>query len=155
MDQWHTVVITQLVSLCSCDLFLFHFSQLYDEIGEENFHIVAQDILERTWLKTLMDFPKPYAKHSLDFSHFFSFFHQSTDSKKKTRCNLFNKQTKYKLCKSQIYLYDHYHLISRTKTYAKWSKRPINKHWVSEKKNKFKILMIQVITIEQAPGIVL
>ena len=26
-----------------------------------------------------------------------------------------------------------YHFISRTKTYLKWSKRPINKHWVTFK----------------------
>ena len=33
VDGWRTVVIARLVSLCTCDLFLFHFSHLYDEIA--------------------------------------------------------------------------------------------------------------------------
>ena len=33
--------------------------------------------------------------------------------------NLFNQQTKHKLCKSQNYFYDRYQSISRTKTDAK------------------------------------
>ena len=50
VDQYHTVVITQVVSLYSCDLFLFTDMKLLDycKIAEENFNFVAQDILERT-----------------------------------------------------------------------------------------------------------
>ena len=41
-----------------------------------------------------MVFPKPWVKHSLEFSRFFSFLHQFIDLKKKTRCfNIFNQQT--------------------------------------------------------------
>ena len=36
--------------------------------------------------------------------------------------NLFNQQTRRKLCKSQNYFYDCYQSISRTKTDAKWTK---------------------------------
>ena len=52
VDQYHAVVITQVVSLYSCDLFLFilvtHMKLLdYYKIAEENFNFVAQD-MERT-----------------------------------------------------------------------------------------------------------
>ena len=45
MDQWHTVVITEVVSLNSCDLFLFvlvtHIKYLdYCKIVEENFNFL-------------------------------------------------------------------------------------------------------------------
>ena len=137
VDQYHTVVITQVVSLYSCDLFLFilvtHMKLVdYYKIAEENFNFVAQDILERTWLKTPMVFPEPWVK--LDFSCFFSFLHQFIDLKKKTRGQLIQStktNIKYKLCGSQNYLYDCYYLISKTKTYAKRAKRPINTHWLS------------------------
>ena len=47
---------------------------------------------------------------------------------------------KYKLCKSQNYLYDCYHSISRTKKKnAKLTKRPINKHRVNWKNGKTQI----------------
>ena len=47
--QWHTVVITQVASLNSYDLFLFilvtHLKQLYYcKTVEESFNFVAQDI---------------------------------------------------------------------------------------------------------------
>ena len=52
VDQWHTVVIIQVVSLNSSDLFLFilvtRMKYLdYCKIVEENFNFIAQDILER------------------------------------------------------------------------------------------------------------
>ena len=52
VDQWHTVVIIQVVSLNSSDLFVFilvtRMKYLdYCKIAEENFNFVAQDILER------------------------------------------------------------------------------------------------------------
>ena len=51
VDQWHTVVIIQVVSLNNSDLFLFilvtRMKYLdYCNIVEENFNFVAQDILE-------------------------------------------------------------------------------------------------------------
>ena len=53
VDQWHTIEFTQVVSLDSCDLFLFilvtRMTYLnYCKIVEENFDYVSQDILERT-----------------------------------------------------------------------------------------------------------
>ena len=53
VDQWHTIAVTQVVSLDSCDLFLFilvtRMTYLnYCKIIEENFDYVSQDILERT-----------------------------------------------------------------------------------------------------------
>ena len=53
VHQRDTVVITQVVSLYSCDLFLFILvirMKLLDycKIAEKNFNFVAQDILERT-----------------------------------------------------------------------------------------------------------
>ena len=59
--------------------------------------------------------------------------------KRKLGGNLFNQQTKYKLCKSQNYLHDCYYSISKTKTYAKWTKRPINSYQLSYKKEPQKI----------------
>ena len=52
VDQWHTVVIIQVVSLNNSDLFLFilvtRMKYLdYCKIVEENFNFVAQGILER------------------------------------------------------------------------------------------------------------
>ena len=52
VDQWHTLVIIQVVSLNSSDLFLFVLVTCmkyldYCKIVEENFNFVAQDILER------------------------------------------------------------------------------------------------------------
>ena len=133
VDLWHTVV-----SLNSCDLFLFilvtRMKRLdYCKIVEENFNFVAKGILERTWLKTLIVFPKPWVKHSQEFSCFFSLLHQFIDLQKKTGWQLIQSINiqKYKLCKSQNYLHDCYHSISKTKTYAKWTKRPINTHRVS------------------------
>ena len=77
-------------------------------------------------------------------SCFFSSYISSLIQKKKPRlgCNLTN--IKYKLCKSQNYLYDRYHSISRTKTDAKWTKWPINKHRVSLKNEKLNKLLIRV-----------
>ena len=115
VDHWHTVVITQVVSLNSC----------------------GQDILERTWLKTLIVFPEPWVKHSLEFSHFFSFLNQFINSNKKTWWHLIQSpysNIKYKLCKSQNYLYNHYYSINKTKTFANWPKRPINTNGVDERK---------------------
>ena len=90
-----------------------------------------------------MVFPKPWVKHSLEFSQFFASLNQFIDPNKKTRWQLIQStNVKYKLYKSQNYLHDCYHSISRTKTDAKQTKRPINKHRVSG---------FQVITIEQAP----
>ena len=119
VDQWHTVVITQVVSLNNCDLFLFisvtRMKQLeYCKIVEENFNFVAQDILVRTRLKILMVFTEPWVKHSLGFSCFFSFLHQFIDSKKKTSWQLIQSANiKYKLCEGQNYLYDRYNLIRK------------------------------------------
>ena len=81
VDQCHTVVITQVVSLNNCDLFLFilviHMKQLYYcKIIEENVNFVVKDILPR---KVLMAFPEPQVKYSLGFSRFFSFLHQFID----------------------------------------------------------------------------
>ena len=74
---------------------------------------------------------------TLEFSSFFSFLHQLIDSKEKTRWQLIHSTNiKYKLCKSQNYLCDCYNLISRTKTDVKLTKRLINKHRVSQKKEK-------------------
>ena len=67
-----------------------------------------------------MAFPKPWVKHSLEFSRFSSFLHQFIDPKKKTGCNLI-----------WLSLLDK---ISRTKTDTKWTKRPINKYRVEEPK---------------------
>ena len=84
-----------------------------------------------------MVFDKQCVKHSLEFSSFFSFLHQLIDSKEKTRWQLIHSTNiKYKLCKSQNYLCDCYNLISRTKTDVKLTKRLINKHRVSQKKEK-------------------
>ena len=63
-------------SLNNCDLFFFilvtRMKQLnYCKIVKENFNFAAQDILAWTWLKILIFFPEPWAKHSLDFSRFF------------------------------------------------------------------------------------
>ena len=45
VDQWHTVIITQVVSLNSCDLFLFILVTRMKKLDvEENFNFVAQDI---------------------------------------------------------------------------------------------------------------
>ena len=142
----------------------FHFSHSY-EVGRllktsycsivilQNFNFVAQDILEKTWLKTLMVFPKPWIKPLLELSWFFSFLHQFIDSKNKTRWQLIESANiKYKLCKRQNYLYDRYHLISKTKIYANQTKRPVNTNRVSYKIGNIKKLMIQLIT---APGTVL
>ena len=62
---------------------LFHFSHLYDycKIVEGNFNFVAQE-------RTQMVFPKPWVKHSLEFSRFFSFLYQFINLKKKTRWQL-------------------------------------------------------------------
>ena len=133
-DRWPPVISN---AVNSCDLFLFILVNCmkeldYCKIFEENFNFVTQDIMERTWLKTLMVFPKPWVKYSMKFLRFFSFLYQFIDSKKKTRGQLIQSTNiKYKLWKSQNYLYDHYHLISRTKTYTKWTKRSINTHQVS------------------------
>ena len=53
VDQWHAVVITQVVYLNTCHLFLFVSVTPMKYLGycktvEENFYFVAQDILERT-----------------------------------------------------------------------------------------------------------
>ena len=50
VHQWHTVVITQVVSLNSCELYLVTCMKQLDhcKIVEENFNLTAQDILERT-----------------------------------------------------------------------------------------------------------
>ena len=56
----------------------------YCKIVEENFNFVSQDILEKTWLKTLMVFSKPWVKHLQEFSRFFS-LNQFIDWKKKIR----------------------------------------------------------------------
>ena len=59
----------------------------------------------------------------------FSFLHQFIDLKKKTRWQLIQStSTNYKLCEGQNCWYDQYHLIRKTITYAKWTKRPINTH---------------------------
>ena len=50
VDQWYTIVITQVVSLNSCDFSHSYEMLNYFKIMEENFNIIAQDILERTWL---------------------------------------------------------------------------------------------------------
>ena len=87
-----------------------------------------------------MVFPKPWVKYSMKFLRFFSFLYQFIDSKKKTRGQLIQSTNiKYKLWKSQNYLYDHYHLISRTKTYKVNQK--INKYTSGklEKRNTPKI----------------
>ena len=58
----HTVVITQVVPLCSCNLFLFilvtRMKQLdYCKIAEEKFNFVAHDTLKRILLKISNGFP--------------------------------------------------------------------------------------------------
>ena len=104
-----------------------------------------------------MVFSESWVKHSLEFSHIFSFLHdQFIDLKKKTRRHLIQSTNiKYKLCESQNCLYDRYYSISKTKTFLKRTKRPINTYQVSWKKENLKQLVIQEIMIEQAPGNVL
>ena len=53
---------------------------LFLSINKQNFNFVAEGILERTWLKTLVVFSEPWVK--LDFSRFFSFLRQLIYSKK-------------------------------------------------------------------------
>ena len=53
---------------------------LFLSINKQNFNFVAESILERTWLKTLVVFSEPWVK--LDFSRFFSFLLQLIYSKK-------------------------------------------------------------------------
>ena len=62
------------------------------KIVKETF-VVAEDILVRASLKNLMVFPKPYAKHSLEFSRFSPSYISSLIQKRKLGGNLFNKQT--------------------------------------------------------------
>ena len=91
------------------------------------------------------------------FTGFFTFFLLLTSVHWFKKRGQFIQSTniKYKLSESGNYLHDHYYSISKTKTYTKWTKRPINTHRVSQKKKNLKKLVIQVITIEQAPGNVL
>ena len=53
-----------------------------------------------------MVFPKPWVKNSHDFSCFFSFLHQFIDLEKNMWYLVQSTKLKYKLCKSQHYLYD-------------------------------------------------
>ena len=93
-------------------------------------------------LKTLTVFDKPCVKHSQEFSNFFLFLHQFIVKEETGSQLIQSTNIKYKLCKSQNYLYDHYHSINRTKTDTKITKRPINKHQDVRKKKKLKKLVI-------------
>ena len=96
-----------------------------------------------------MAFPKPWAKHSLEFSHFF--LHQFFDLKKKNQAGTYssNKQStnfvrdKKTICMIVI-------TLSKTEAQARRIKRPIKTHGVSQKKENLRKLVIQVIMIEQA-----
>ena len=83
-DQWRTIVITQVIYLNRYDLFLvILISHTSQNIAKANFNLVAQDILQRTQLKTLMVSPKPWVNNSMEFSRFFSLLHQFIKSIKK------------------------------------------------------------------------
>ena len=93
-----------------------------------------------------MAFPKPWAKHSLEFSHFF--LNQFFDLENKNQAGTYssNKQST-NFVRGRNYLYDCYYSISKTEAWAKRIKRPINTHGVSQKQENLRKLVIQVIMI--------
>ena len=62
------------------------------------------------------------------FTFFVPLLHQLVDSEKKSRWRLIQSTKRSTMfLKVKMYLYDHNHLISRTVTQAKLTKRSINK----------------------------
>ena len=130
-DQWRKGVITQVVSLNKCDLFLdvlvIRMKQLdYCKTVQENSNCCVRDCGEDLIKIQLIRFSLNQGYNIHWNFHVFSILQQHIDSKKKTGWQLLQSTDIRTHCLNvKMHFYNRNHLVSRTKTLAKLTK--INK----------------------------